>query len=222
MSHQKFSEYLTFVSADKRKRILGLRNKEDANRTLISDLLIRSIILDKYRLISNQEITFNYNLHGKPFLSLDYSFTFNVSHSGTWIVAIVGNQHSVGIDIEEVRPIGMEVAKRFFSNEEYTELERKREQERLSYFYDLWTLKESFLKAIGLGLSVPLDSFVIREGMLKRFTICQFQSPYSYFFRQYDIDTTYKLSVCATIDGFPETIKMCNISEMYYLLRARR
>ncbi|CAM4252732.1 MULTISPECIES: 4'-phosphopantetheinyl transferase family protein [Bacillus cereus group] len=214
LPHQTFLMLLNCVSNDKRERIRRFKRKEDAYRTLMADILIRSIILTKYG-VPNREITFIYNSYGKPFLSWDSSFSFNVSHSGKWVVAIVGKQQLVGIDIEGVQPIGMEIARRFFAPEEYEELKVKKEKERLLYFYDLWTLKESYIKAIGHGLSIPLDSFVIqRKDLLEQFAICQNHSPKSFFFRQYDIDTVYKLSTCATTDNFPESIIECNIYEL--------
>lgn len=215
MSPQGFLKLLTYVSIEKRVRIKHFRKRDDSLRALFSDLLIRSIILERYG-VSNQEITFKYNAYGKPFLAFDTSFSFNISHSGSWVVAIVGNQQLVGIDIEEIRPIDIEIARRFFSPVEYAELIAKGEKERLPYFYDLWSLKESFVKAIGRGLSVPLNSFAIqRKGMLEQFSICQNYSPQSFYFRQYDIDTSYKLSACATINWFPESISKYNIYDIY-------
>ncbi|HDX9580239.1 TPA: 4'-phosphopantetheinyl transferase superfamily protein [Bacillus pseudomycoides] len=214
LSHQTFLMLLNCVSNEKRERIKRFKRKEDAYRTLMADILIRSIILTKYG-VSNQEITFIYNSYGKPFLSWDSSFSFNVSHSGKWVVAIVGQRQLVGIDIEEIQPIGMEIARRFFAPEEYEDLKVKKEKGRLLYFYDLWTLKESYIKAIGCGLSIPLDSFVIqRRGLLGQFAIRQNHSQKSFFFRQYDIDAVYKLSTCATIDTFPESVSVCDISKL--------
>ncbi|MGC5328104.1 4'-phosphopantetheinyl transferase family protein [Brevibacillus sp. SYSU BS000544] len=215
MSLQTFSKLLSYVSVDKQLRIKRFNTKKDAYRTLLADILIRLIISDKYEL-PFQEITFMYNSHGKPFLSLDRGLSFNISHSGKWVVAIVGKRHLVGIDIEEIRPIEMEVARRFFAPEEYSDLKEKDERERLLFFYDLWTLKESYVKAIGRGLTIPLDSFVIqRKDLFGQFVIRQKHSPHNFFFQQYDIDKEYKLSACATTDTFPESISILNISEMY-------
>lgn len=62
--------------------------------------MIRSIICKRYK-ISNQDIKYNYNKYGKPDWIGDRCFYFNISHSGDWIVCIVGN-NSVGIDIEHM------------------------------------------------------------------------------------------------------------------------
>ncbi len=67
----------------------------------------------------------------------------------------------VGVDIEKIRPIDFAIAERFFTASEYRLLMDTAEQERLQLFYTLWTLKESYIKFVGKGLSIPLDSFAI-------------------------------------------------------------
>ncbi|WP_063846122.1 4'-phosphopantetheinyl transferase family protein [Paenibacillus sp. FJAT-27812] len=210
-----FAKLLNAVSEDKKLRISRFKQRADANRALLADLLIRSIIMEKYRM-ENQEITFVYNPYGKPTLALDQSFSFNLSHSGTWVAAIVGDGGLVGIDIEEVRPIENDVAKRFFAPEEYVDLVAKGEEGGLSYFYDLWTLKESFIKAVGKGLSIPLDSFVIRwDELAGRYTVNQNVEDQAFSFQQYQMDPHFKLSVCADRDDFPDSVSIYEWSELY-------
>jgi 4'-phosphopantetheinyl transferase len=222
MSSETFLRLLNLVSVEKCERIKKFKRKEDRYRTLIADILIRSIVSVKYGM-SNEEINYIYNLYGKPFLDSNIDFSFNVSHSGSWVVAITGTRQLLGIDIEKIKPIEMEVAKRFFAAEEYEDLKSKEEQRRLSYFYDLWTLKESFIKAIGRGMVIPLDSFVIKQkNAIGEFSIEQKESQYHFFFKQYHIDSLYKLSVCATIDSFPESINIYNFSNIYNQLITNR
>ncbi|MFP7736244.1 4'-phosphopantetheinyl transferase family protein [Priestia aryabhattai] len=212
---QIYSRLLSSVSLTKQERIKRFKRKEDIYRTLIADILIRSIISAKCGM-PNEDITFTYNSYGKPFLLRDNNFSFNVSHSGRWVVAIIGEQELIGIDVEEIRPIDIDIARRFFAPEEYIALKEKEEREYLSYFYDLWTLKESYIKAIGRGMSIPLDSFVIkRKSFSREFSISQKDSLYSFFFRQYAIDTKYKISACATSNNFPESITIYDFYELY-------
>ena len=65
----------------------------------------------------------------------------------------------IGVDIEKIQLIDLKVAQRFFSEKEYEDLIAKTSSERIAYFYDLWTLKESLTKTLGIGLTIPLNSF---------------------------------------------------------------
>ncbi len=152
-----FNNLVDLVSVEKKKKIASYINKEDAYRTLLGDVMIRSVICKRYK-ISNQKIRYSYNIYGKPDWIEDKDFYFNISHSGNWIVCIVGNV-PVGTDIEQIRPIQLELISQLFSMEEVMDLNSKTIIERINYFYDLWTLKESYVKAIGTGLSTSLNSF---------------------------------------------------------------
>jgi 4'-phosphopantetheinyl transferase len=86
---------------------------------------------------------------------------FNISHAGEWVLCAISNTE-IGIDIELIQPIDLDIAKYYFSEVEYMDLQRKEGAEKVSYFFDLWTLKESYIKARGMGLSIPLKDFCIR------------------------------------------------------------
>ncbi|MEM5637751.1 hypothetical protein AAHH71_00270 [Bacillus toyonensis] len=94
--------------------------------------MIRSIICKRYK-ISNQDIKYTYNKYGKPDWVEDKFFCFNISHSGDWIVCIVGNT-SVGIDIEQIRPIKLETISQVFSMKEIEDLNLKVLTEKMIIF----------------------------------------------------------------------------------------
>nr|WP_170950088.1 MULTISPECIES: 4'-phosphopantetheinyl transferase superfamily protein [Bacillus cereus group] len=182
------------------KRLL---NSCDVNRTLIGDLLIRSLICQKYK-INNEEIRFKYNEYGKPFVENFSDFHFNLSHSGEWVVCTTAN-FNVGIDIEKVSEIeALKLAKEFFSADEFYDISNMNSDEQINYFYDLWTLKESYIKTIGKGLYTQLNSFSIKKE--SRALILYKNIPKNFYFKQYNIDPNYKLSACATRDEFPQEI----------------
>jgi len=88
---------------------------------------------------------------------------FSLARTRELAVGLFTFDQDVGIDVELVAPIeAVEMARRFFSGEELSELSRLDEDARLSRFYELWTLREAYLKARGIGLSLPLDQLVFR------------------------------------------------------------
>ncbi|UUZ92003.1 4'-phosphopantetheinyl transferase superfamily protein [Paenibacillus sp. P25] len=148
------SALMPLVPKEKTEKLRRFKFKEDCCRSLAAELLIRVILAGKTRL-KNREIRFGRNAYGKPHLT-DYPLHFNLSHAGHWVVCAI-DEAPIGIDIEEIKPIDLTIAKRFFSHVEWMDLEQKPEEDKLGRFYDLWTLKESYMKNIGLGLSIPLN-----------------------------------------------------------------
>ncbi|WP_368857254.1 4'-phosphopantetheinyl transferase superfamily protein [Bacillus cereus group sp. N28] len=192
-----FNQFSNLISNEKRERMKRLLNLCDINRTLIGDLLIRSLICQKYK-INNEEIKFIYNEYGKPFVQNFSDFHFNISHSGEWVVCATANSN-VGIDIERVSDIeALKLANEFFSEEEFYDLSNMNSDEQINYFFDLWTLKESYIKTIGKGLYIPLNSFSVKKE--SRTLISYKNIPQNFYFRQYNIEPNYKISACATRD----------------------
>jgi len=88
---------------------------------------------------------------------------FSLAKTRELAVGLFAFDHAVGVDVELVAPIdAFEMAGHFFSGEELSELSRLDEDARLSRFYGLWTLREAYLKARGIGLALPLDQLVFR------------------------------------------------------------
>lgn len=207
----RFMRLLDFVDVDKRNRILRFRRWQDAHRTLLADLLVRFIHIQKTG-ISNETLTFSVNEFGKPMLEGMSDCHFNISHSGEWIV-VATDRHPIGVDVEEIRPIDFGVAKRFYSNEEYETLLGKPENQQLDFFYSVWTLKESYIKALGHGLNHPLNVFTIR--LEQEIQLVRDQETVSdYYFKTYAIDPNYRLAVCANSNVFADSVHIKNINDI--------
>jgi 4'-phosphopantetheinyl transferase len=88
---------------------------------------------------------------------------FSLAKTRELAVGLFAFAYDVGVDVELVAPIeAVEMAGGFFSGEETAELSRLEADARLSRFYELWTLREAYLKARGVGLALPLDQLVFR------------------------------------------------------------
>ncbi len=121
-------------------------------------------ILATYLETKPSSLRFLYNEFGKPRLegsSEARGLSFNLSHSGVLNLVAVGIDREVGVDIELINSSvsSDEVARRFFSPNEVATLEALPQSLRLAGFFKCWARKEAFIKARGMGLSIPLDSF---------------------------------------------------------------
>lgn len=193
----EFQRLLQHVSEERRARILRYRHYDDACRSLAGDLLIRYALKKTFGL-SDSELRFGKSPQGKPILLSQPEYHFNLSHSGNHIVAGVG-LYPLGVDAEMVKDIDFKLAKRFFSEEEYLYLANLPEEEALWSFFRIWTLKESFVKAIGSGLRIPLDSFRFQLGEDIRLISNDFQDDQFAFHQLLLSDAV--LSACAWLPG---------------------
>ena len=133
--------------------------------------------------------------NGKPYLTDRKDLCFNISHSGAKVFCAVSDR-AIGCDVEQIRAARLKLARRLFCEEEYRALldcEEGAAQDRLFCWY--WTLKESFLKATGLGLRLPMNSFCFFPGE-DGITIRQSLDERRYDFRTFSTDA-YQFAVCS-------------------------
>jgi len=211
-----FAYLCHFVDDSKRRKINRFLHWEDAQRGLLADLMIRDIIVEKTKL-ENEIIHFSFNQYRKPFLNNLNDFYFNLSHSGNWIVCAIDN-NPIGIDVEQIKSIDFDISRNYFSYDEHIDLMNKGASERLSYFFTLWTLKESYIKAEGKGLSIPLKSFSIRaednHNIHFKLNNVKGEGNHDKYFRMYNIDDNYKLSVCASNQKFPNSVIIKHLDDL--------
>lgn len=131
--------------------------------------------------------------HGKPFLADYPHIHFNLSHAAG-ITACIVSENECGIDAEKIRPYRPNVIKRAFSESEKALIENAGETERDALFFRLWTLKESYVKALGIGVSYPMNTVEFAFDGEKILTNIK-----GYSFRQYIIRGEFAVSVCEKI-----------------------
>lgn len=147
------------LSADETERASKFQFDKDKYRSIIARGSLRDI-LSRYLNCKPNEPIFSINKYGKPALD-NFKMEFNVSHSGDFVVIAVTQNRRVGVDIERVRQ-GISshvIAKQYFSKAEVDELRSLPIEQRETAFFTCWSRKEAYIKAHGLGLSLPLESF---------------------------------------------------------------
>lgn len=200
------------VSDQRRNRVETLYNSEKAKQQLVSESLIRMVVRKE---MGMKEIGFGACPHGKPFIVGLPNFYYNLSHSGEWVVCAT-DRAPIGIDIEMVRPVNIDLARLYFSTAEYRSLIGKTEPEKNRLFFDLWTLKESYIKAKGGGLTIPLDSFTIYSEQ-GRIRVLSQDGPEEVFFKRYELGLSYRVSVCACNDDFSVGIALVDLDDLLNL-----
>jgi 4'-phosphopantetheinyl transferase len=107
-------------------------------------------------------VKFGYTEHGKPFLQgagSEPSFQFNLSHSGDYTLYAFALERDVGIDVERVRVLQdfESIAVQVFACAERELIACTPRDDRVATFFRLWSRKEAYVKAVGHGLSIPLN-----------------------------------------------------------------
>ena len=165
LSIHEIEMFCQTLSADEKNRAQRFHFEEHRQFFIASRGILRAI-LSRYSGIDPHQIQFNYGSRGKPEIAESCGVNklkFNLSHSGKVALYAITNAREIGIDIEKIHPIAdaEQIAKRFFSAKEFEWLSQLSPSEKPAAFFDLWTCKEAYLKAIGEGLAFGLDQFEI-------------------------------------------------------------
>ena len=209
-----FEHILSFLPEERVLRIRKFHFMKSALHTLAGEMIVRTWVSKKTS-ISPQSLNFIRDQFGKPSLSDNTDLFFNIAHSGHWVAAAFDCQ-DIGIDVEFMREIDIAIAKRFFNVKEYETLIQMESDLQRSFFYDLWTLKESYIKAEGRGLSIPLDSFcfTLKKSEPVQFELISGENKRNYFFKQYPFEQPYKCAVCSSTGIFPPEITIVDFDKL--------
>lgn len=163
ISESLLRRYRLLLTEEERHKELRYYFPQDQIRYLLTRALVRTV-LSKYTARPPESLEFSANPYGKPELSGDMNgapVSFNISHTPGLIVIAVRRAGALGIDTENTRSQSapLEIAERFFSTEEVASLRAHPKSMQGMRFFQYWTLKESYIKARGKGLSIPLHQF---------------------------------------------------------------
>jgi len=160
----RYRSLLTDAERDQESRFHFVR---DRCRYVVTRTLVRTT-LSMYYPLAPKDWRFSTNAFGRPEVCAATAriggcadLRFNLSHTHSVIVLAVARGTAIGIDVESAttREISMDVAEHFFASTEVRELSRMPLLEQRRLFFEYWTLKESYIKGRGMGLSIPLDKF---------------------------------------------------------------
>ena len=123
-------------------------------------------LLSAYTGMDAADLALSTGADGKPQMASGntQSIRFNLSHSHNMGLLAFAHAREVGVDLEHIRPDfhGPEIARQFFSPQEFAELSNLPQHARTAAFFRCWTRKEAYVKARGAGMGIPLDTFTVR------------------------------------------------------------
>lgn len=207
-------EKWNLLTQERREQMVRLRNFADKQRCVCAGLLLeyglnkRGFTL-RTDLDDKAHVHLAEGVHGKPYLVDAKDLHFNLSHSGDYVAAVFADCEA-GIDVERIREAKPKVADRFFAEDEcahlQTQLMAHGTGEKFDWeFIKLWTRKESYIKAVGEGMHLPLASFSVLSDTVAGDEL--------YYLKTWDYPKEYALSVCAK-QVIGADITMVDLSKM--------
>ncbi len=168
-----FVEFKSALTEKELAKVPFFKFRQAKDSYVISQGALRTL-LSGYLGIAPNLVKIGRRRKGKPYSIDDPGLYFNMSNSGKFVVIAFSRDSEVGIDIEKIRPLHDldDMISRNFTSREIRFI-TARTEERISRFFRLWTVKESYLKAIGEGMRLPPDSleFAIENDRIRQLSV---------------------------------------------------
>lgn len=193
------------LSEDERRKETRFCFPDDRLRYLVTRAMVRTV-LSGYAAVAPAQWVFTANSYGRPEIAPEHhdaqELRFNLSHTRGLIALCVSRTRMLGVDVEQLtRPAPLGIANRFLSTCEIAALASAPPAQRPYRFFEYWTFKESYIKARGMGLSIPLDRFSFDYPQADTVQLAVDPSladdPERWFFWQLRPAPDYLLAVCA-------------------------
>ena len=190
-----FREKLNLLSPYRQQKIALLKHEKDRNRSLGAGIALDHA-LETYGL-REKSVEYEFGEWGKPFLKYQPNIHFSLSHSGDYAICSIGDK-AMGNDIELIKYGRLKVADRFFAKEELDWMRAEPDEEEITQrMFRIWTMKESFLKATGKGISLPLGDFaVIVDEEKGKIRVKHSYNAKFYHMKEYAEIDGYRVAVC--------------------------
>lgn len=200
-----FSRCFALMSPQEFDRHSRLVFERDKRRNAVTRALVR-IVLSRYTGIRPERLAFTENAYGRPEIAVANhqqacGLHFNISHASNLVVLAVARHRELGIDIESSeRQVPPQLADTYFSALEAADLRALPLDEQPRRFWELWTFKESYIKARGMGLSLSLNkfSFGLHHSKIVAFSCDENLdvSPTRWMFCQLQLDHEHLVALC--------------------------
>lgn len=156
--------YHSILSDEERYQCSRLHFSKHRHQYLVAKALVRNVLSLYVKDIQPEEWVFGKNQYGRPYIkNISYGsvLNFNLSHTAEMVILAISLESNIGVDVEDVRRNVdiLKLAENFFSLSEFNQLNDLPKAKQGDRFFDLWTLKEAYIKACGMGLSIPLNQF---------------------------------------------------------------
>ncbi len=156
-------EYLSILSNEEREKYQRFHFKKDSRSYLVSHALVRKV-LSRYCNVQPKAWRFSFNQYGKPEISSSIKcpgIKFNLSHADGMSACVVSLNNDCGVDVENIHRKNKlhAVAERMFAEQEAKIMSACEESEVQKKFFDFWTLREAYVKAVGTGLGGSSKEF---------------------------------------------------------------
>lgn len=215
--------YEKYLSAEEKDCMSKFLFQKDKDQYLLTRTLVRKVLSQRLGKRDN-EIEFEINSYGKPNLTNNFKdIVFNVSHTNDLIVmAVAENAKTIGIDVENCsKKIDLSIRKTFLTQQELIEFDKLSRPDQKNRLLILWTLKESYMKAIGKGFSLSPKSFsfLFRNGKEIQFHENPTESALNEFsFQLFEYKNLFKIALCHTKEFTKvNTVKVMPYWEYEYL-----
>jgi len=198
-SYEWIKKLTHVLSSEEKKRAERFHFDKDRKRFIVTHGVLRTI-LSLYLDVEPSCLQIGCQSHGKPYVVEklnDEEICFNLTHSHSLLLFAFTRSRQIGVDIEYVRPIpeADQIVARFFSPNEHAMWQQLSEDQKQQAFFNCWTCKEAYIKAIGEGLSMPLDQFDVSFAIGKQIAFLSAKETsdrsYNWLFRAIQPDPGY-------------------------------
>ncbi|MCC6582727.1 MAG: 4'-phosphopantetheinyl transferase superfamily protein [Chitinophagales bacterium] len=190
-----FRKNLLLLPENFQKDINAYKHRESAQSSLLGKMLL----LYGFKKLNLPYVLQDLKIGSKDRPYINTEMDFNISHSGAYVICAIAQNARVGIDIEKHRTLKMNIAERFFNEQECLEIDSSEQPEQA--FFDFWSIKEAAIKCDGRGVEVLSKTHVL-SAPNKHFAndnkvLCDGNT---FCYQKLEIDAGYSAAVCSTAD----------------------